>query len=58
MRQGGEAHLRWVAPAFGGLLLEMGKNDLEKILRPKSKIGPRYAILWPICRLFCFINFF
>ena len=35
-----------------------GKNDLEKILSPESKIVSRYAILWPICRLFCFINFF
>ena len=28
-----------------------GENDLEKILSPESKIGSRYAILWPISRL-------
>ena len=43
--QGGEAHLRWVAPKTGEMLLKKGKNDFEKILNPESKIGPRHAIL-------------
>ena len=66
--RGGEAHLRWVAPAFGGLLLpSVGCSYSLRWVAPATisqkwsgnrRKGRRHATLWSICCLFCFINFF